>query len=341
MREEVLADVGGDVTRLRQADAEMWFRGANGLHWLGRKDEALVWDAEYTRWMQAGTGATYMLGAMCIRHAGVLLDNGDAAQAAAMLRAFVESDRATQCLYATMRFFTRPHLTITISHWAAAALAERLAEAPTLGAADRAYCEAAARAYAEELAENAAIEEGLRAAVLEAVRAEVQEARHAGPAGGGTRRKKGKKKGTGKGKGKGKKGGKRSKGKGAKEEDWASRPSGAVEQDSPGKQGDDEDEPAAAVEKCAICWSELPPRDPYGNDSSEDEEEEEEDDGEAVATLTCSHAFHAGCLGMWKARCAEKSLVATCPMYRGSIDRMNGRRIMGVASGLGVCRMVG
>lgn len=156
--------------------------------------------------------------------------------------------------------------------------------------------------------------------MLEAVRAEAQEARHTGVAGGGARRKKGKKKG--KGKGKGKKGGKRrGKGKGNKGGDGASKPPGAVEskeqEDAAGKQEEDEDKPAAAVEDFAICLLELPPRDPYGNDSSEDEEDGE--DGEAVATLACSHSFHAGCLGMWKARCGEKGLVATCPMCRGPI----------------------
>lgn len=42
IREEALADVGGDVTRLDKADAEVWFKGANCLHWLGREDEALA-----------------------------------------------------------------------------------------------------------------------------------------------------------------------------------------------------------------------------------------------------------------------------------------------------------
>lgn len=48
-----------------------------------------------------------------------------------------------------VRFFIRSRFTSTVSNWAAAALAGRLAEEPTLGAADRAFCRAAAQGFAE------------------------------------------------------------------------------------------------------------------------------------------------------------------------------------------------
>ena len=80
--------------------------------------------------------------------------------------------------------------------------------------------------------------------------------------------------------------------------------SGECKEEQPGEALVEQEQEEEEEEVCAICTMPL----------NEDEEE-------VIKTLICGHCFHGvTCLDLWRARCWEKQIPATCPVCRGSLE---------------------